>query len=71
MPVTTQEAAKQLGISRQSLCWWFRLGKISKPLQTTIGRGTMRLWSPAGIARALRVKAVSKRGPRLAPLATR
>jgi hypothetical protein len=38
--ITTLEAAKQIGISRQSLYWWFRLEKIDKPQQIKIGSRT-------------------------------
>jgi hypothetical protein len=62
--LTTQQAAKQIGVSRQSIYAWFRLGKIAKPRQITNGSRTMRFWSPADIARARRVKSASKRGPR-------
>lgn len=50
--VTTAEAAKIIGISRQSLQAWIAAGVDAPEM---IG-GNVRLWSPADIAKLKRVK---------------
>lgn len=51
--VTTAEAAKIIGVSRQTVQSWIALGVDAPPM---IG-GNVRLWSPADIAKLKREKA--------------
>jgi excisionase family DNA binding protein len=46
---TTTEAAKKLGISRETLYQWLRAGKIPAPQQIRLGTKTQYLWSEKDI----------------------
>ncbi len=56
---TTAEAAKKLGISRETLYQWLRAGKIPAPEQIKLGAKTQYLWTDKDIqaAKAARRKA--------------
>jgi excisionase family DNA binding protein len=53
---STGEAAKQLGISRQSLQTWLAEGKVKGPKPIEVGGMTVRLWTAADIAEARKFK---------------
>jgi excisionase family DNA binding protein len=61
---TMAQAAKHLGISRQTLYSWIDAGKVAAPKPTVIGRQSFRLWTEADIDRARRFKGSLKPGPR-------
>jgi excisionase family DNA binding protein len=60
---TMAEAAKRLGISRQTLYSWIEAGNVTAPKPTVIGRQEFRLWSAADIERARKFKGTLKPGP--------
>ena len=49
---TTKEAAKRLGVSRETLYQWLRAGKIPEPKQIRLGTKTQYLWFDADIEAA-------------------
>jgi excisionase family DNA binding protein len=53
---STGEAAKQLGVSRQTLQTWLSVGKIEGPKPIEVGGMTVRLWTAADISRARKFK---------------
>jgi excisionase family DNA binding protein len=53
---STGEAAKQLGVSRQTLQTWLAAGKVEGPKPIEVGGMTVRLWTSADIARAKKFK---------------
>jgi excisionase family DNA binding protein len=53
---STGEAAKQIGVSRQTLQTWLAAGKIEGPKPTKVGGVTVRLWTSADVARARKFK---------------
>jgi excisionase family DNA binding protein len=60
---TTPEAAKLVGISRQTLQAWVKGRMIPSPELIEIGHVSVRLWSKADIQRAKRFKGTLRRGP--------
>jgi excisionase family DNA binding protein len=48
---TTDEAAKKIGISRQTLYTWIAVGKVEAPKPIKLGKRSMRLWTKADIAK--------------------
>jgi DNA-binding transcriptional MerR regulator len=61
---TTQEVAQKIGVSRQSLHFWIRTGRIVAPPRVTLGRRTMRIWSNSDVARLRAFMATRKRAER-------
>ena len=59
---TTAEAARVAGISRATLQFWIKGGKIQAPKTRLIGGKAVRLWTPADIARIRRFKGTLKSG---------
>jgi excisionase family DNA binding protein len=53
---STSEAAKQIGVSRQTLQTWLAAGKINGPEPSEVGGVTVRLWTSTDIARAKKFK---------------
>ena len=53
---STGEAAKQLGVSRQTLQTWLSEGKVKGPKAIEVGGMTVRLWTAADIAEARKFK---------------
>ena len=49
---TTREAAKLIGVSRQTLQAWCKEGYIKAPKPTRIGAISVRLWTEAQIKEA-------------------
>jgi excisionase family DNA binding protein len=49
---TTSEAAKKLGISRETLYQWLRAKNIPAPQQVKLGSKTQYLWTLADIEAA-------------------
>jgi excisionase family DNA binding protein len=60
---TTSEAAKRIGVSRQTLYSWIERGYVDAPKPLKIGGGSIRLWSMAEIQRARKFKDTLKPGP--------
>lgn len=61
--LSTVEAAKRIGVSRQTLQAWLSRGQVSAP-EITVGGSLVRLWGARELRRALRFKGSLKRGPK-------
>jgi predicted DNA-binding transcriptional regulator AlpA len=61
---STDKAAKQIGVSRQTLQAWIFASRISAPKPIELGGVTIRLWTKADIAKAKKFKGTLKPGPR-------
>ncbi|MHB8499709.1 MAG: helix-turn-helix transcriptional regulator [Candidatus Acidiferrales bacterium] len=61
---STDKAAKQIGVSRQTLQAWIAAGRISAPKPVELGGVTIRLWTPAQIEKARKFRGTLKPGPR-------
>jgi excisionase family DNA binding protein len=61
---TTDQAAKEIGISRQTLQSWIKNKQIISPKPTLEGAKGKRLWTKADIERGRKFKGTLKRGPR-------
>lgn len=61
---TTREAAKQIGVSRQTLQTWIAAGEIDAPKPIGVGNATLRLWTKADVGRIRKFKGTLKRGPK-------
>jgi excisionase family DNA binding protein len=59
---TTPEAAKQVGVSRQTLQAWIAADAIDAPELIKVGRISARLWTKADIERARKFKGTLKPG---------
>ncbi len=57
---TTSEAAKLIGISRESLYVWLRSKEIPEPQQIKLGAKTQYLWTAKDIEAAKKRKAGGK-----------
>jgi excisionase family DNA binding protein len=57
------QAAKQLGVARQTLYSWIDAGHVAAPESIAIGEKSFRLWTAADIERARKFKGTLKRGP--------
>jgi len=55
-PYTTEQAAEQVGISRQTLQAWIRAKKIKPPKPTLDGARSKRLWTKADLVRLQKAK---------------
>ena len=53
---TTGEAAKAVGISRQTLQAWIKTGLVKAPKMRLLNRVGARLWKESDIVRLRRVK---------------
>jgi hypothetical protein len=63
--ISTQEAAKKMGISFRTLNRWLFCGLIRPSLEFAIGGGrTLWRWTDADIVRGRKVKARQKPGPK-------
>jgi len=62
---TTEQAAEEMGISRQTLQSWIKNKKITPPKPTLDGAKSKRLWTKADIERGRKFKGTLKPGPRL------
>lgn len=49
---TSSEAAKKLGVSRETLYQWLRAGRIPAPQQITLGKKKQYLWTEEDIEAA-------------------
>jgi excisionase family DNA binding protein len=54
--LSTNEAAKKIGVSRQTLQSWLAAGKIEGPKPIEVGGMKARLWTVADVARARKFK---------------
>ena len=61
---TTGQAAKQIGVSRQTLQFWIATTKIEAPALIGQGNATLRLWTKADIDRAKKFKGTLRPGPK-------
>ena len=59
---TTGSAAKQIGVSRQTLQAWIAAGEIDAPKLIGEGKATLRLWTKADIAKARKFKGALRPG---------
>jgi excisionase family DNA binding protein len=53
---STGEAAKQIGVSRQTLQAWLVAGKVEGPKPIEVGGMTVRMWTAADVARVRKFK---------------
>ena len=60
---TTPEAAKLIGVSRQTLQAWVKSRLIETPELTEVANLRVRLWGKADIQRAKRFKGSLRPGP--------
>jgi excisionase family DNA binding protein len=61
---TTSQAARQIGVSRQTLQAWIAAGEINAPKVIGVGKALLRLWSVADIEKAKKFKGTLRRGPK-------
>jgi excisionase family DNA binding protein len=61
---TTGQAAKQIGVSRQTLQAWIAAGQIEAPEPIGAAKATLRLWTKAEIEKARSFKGTLRRGPK-------
>jgi excisionase family DNA binding protein len=61
---TTNQAAKQIGVSRQTLQAWIAAGVIVAPKLIGEGNATLRLWTKADIKKAAKYKGTLRGGPK-------
>jgi excisionase family DNA binding protein len=61
---STEEAAEQIGVSRQTLFTWIGKGFIAIPKAMAVGKTLIRLWTKTDIERARKFKGTLKRGPK-------
>lgn len=62
--VPTAEAAKVIGVTTRTLFRWIDVGLLPEPRRMEISNQTWFLWSAKDIARAQKLKAQMKRGPK-------
>lgn len=64
MPKTysTGEAARKIGVSRQTIQAWIDKSSIPTPKLQNVGRVSVRLWTNADIRRARKFKGTLKPG---------
>jgi predicted site-specific integrase-resolvase len=66
--ISTQQAAKKMGVSFRTLNRWLFRGLIRPSLEFAIGGGrTLWRWTDADIVRGRKVKAAQKPGPKAKP----
>jgi predicted site-specific integrase-resolvase len=62
---STASAARKIGVGMRTLNRWLALGKIKPSVTVPMGGGrTLWRWTDADIAKARKVKAVRKPGPK-------
>jgi hypothetical protein len=62
---TTAQAAKAVGVSKNTLLRWLYDGVLQEPTQTAkVGSIAWRMWSSGDIERAKKVKARMRPGPK-------
>jgi excisionase family DNA binding protein len=59
---STGQAAKRIGVTRQTLYNWIDAGLIDAPEPIIAGGASVRLWTKADIDRAAKVKGTLKTG---------
>jgi hypothetical protein len=66
--ISTESAARKIGVGLRTLNRWLALGKIRPSLAVPIGGGrTLWRWTDADIANGRKVKAAQKPGPKAKP----
>jgi len=63
--VSTAQAAKLVGVTTRTLFRWLDNGLLPEPRRVRMPGQLWRLWSAKDIARARKVKAEVRRGPKL------
>ena len=62
---STEAAAKEIGVSRQTLHAWIAAGKIAAPKSVDLGERSILLWTEADIERARKFEATERKpGPK-------
>jgi hypothetical protein len=61
---TTEQAARDVRISRQTLQFWISSGMISAPDVQLIDGKAVRLWSAADVAKLKKFKGTLRPGPK-------
>ncbi len=61
---STAQAAKTIGVSKNTLLQWLYAGRLEEPKRSIVGGVEWRVWSNSDIERARKVKATMKRGPK-------
>jgi predicted DNA-binding transcriptional regulator AlpA len=61
---TTAEAAKKVGISRQTLHAWMNAGAVAAPPAVKVGQREFRFWTQADIDRLKDFKGTLRPGPK-------
>jgi excisionase family DNA binding protein len=61
---STREAAKQIGISHQTLYAWIESGEIAAPKPIKLGKKAIRFWTEGDISKARKFKGTLRPGPR-------
>ncbi len=61
---TTAEAAKKVGISRQTLHTWINRRLVAAPKPVKFGRSSFRFWTEEDVDRLKDFKGTLKRGPK-------
>ncbi len=55
-PLSTEEVAKTIGVSKSTLERWLSEGKIKAPKPLRVGRKIFRFWTDRDIERVMRYK---------------
>jgi len=63
---TTAQAAKKVGVSRQSLHFWVSNGLVKAPEPVKVGRLTYRFWTGTDIKMLREFKGTLRPGPKKA-----
>lgn len=61
---TTGQAAKRIGVSRQTLQAWIAAGEIEAPALIGTKPASLRLWTDRDIQKARRFKGTLRPGPK-------
>jgi DNA-binding transcriptional MerR regulator len=59
---TTTEAAKKIGVSRQTLYSWIGIDALRPPKSIVVSGKTIRLWTESDIEKARKFKGTLKQG---------
>jgi|HubBroStandDraft_6_1064221.scaffolds.fasta_scaffold233276_2 hypothetical protein len=61
---STAQAAKIVGVSKNTLLQWLYAGALDEPKRSVVGGVEWRIWAHSDIERARKVKSTMKRGPK-------
>jgi DNA-binding transcriptional MerR regulator len=62
--LSTVEVAEAIGVPRATLQYWIKQKKFAAPKAKVFGGVAVRLWTPADIERARKLKGSLKPGPK-------